>query len=137
MMRLLSARHSRRARAAVRWAAVSLVLALLACAAAEPRRYVVIFGTDESSLSPAAQQLVAEISAAARDQHPAKIAVAGYGDGSTAHDAVLADRRAAAVIRALAGAGIDASIIERRPAVPADQATGIPVHKATVTFNPR
>jgi outer membrane protein OmpA-like peptidoglycan-associated protein len=112
-------------------------LALLACAMPEPRQFIVFFGTDDFGLSPAAQQVIAELSAAARDQRPTKIAVAGYGDGSTAHDAVLADQRATAVIRALAGAGIDASVIEKRPPVPADQATGIPVHKATVTFNPR
>jgi outer membrane protein OmpA-like peptidoglycan-associated protein len=115
----------------------ALVLALLACAMPEPRQFVVFFGTDDSNLSPAAQQLVSEIAAAAREQHPNKIAVAGYGDGTTTHDAVLADQRAAGVIRALASAGIEASVIEKRPAVPADQATGIPVHKATVTFNPR
>jgi outer membrane protein OmpA-like peptidoglycan-associated protein len=114
-----------------------LVLALLACARPEPRQFVIFFATDDSSLSSAAQQLVAEISAAARDQHPAKIAVAGYGDGTTAHDAVLADQRASTVIRALATAGTEASLIEKRPGAPPDQATGIPVHKATVTFNPR
>jgi outer membrane protein OmpA-like peptidoglycan-associated protein len=136
-MRQVRARLRLRARPMVGWAAAALVLALLACAAPESRQFVVFFGTDDSRLSPAAQQVVSEISAAAREQHPAKIAVAGYGDGTTAHDAVLADQRASTVIRALAGAGIEASIIEKRPGVPADQATGIPVHKVTVIFNPR
>jgi outer membrane protein OmpA-like peptidoglycan-associated protein len=136
-MRQVRARQRLRARPMVGWAMAALVPALLACAMPEPRQFVVFFGTDDSRLSPAAQQLVSEIAAAARDQHPKKIAVAGYGDGTTTHDAVLADQRAATVIRALAGAGIEASIIEKHPGVPADQATGIPVHKATVTFNPR
>jgi outer membrane protein OmpA-like peptidoglycan-associated protein len=118
-------------------AAVAATLMLIGGAATEPRQYVVFFGTDDDSLAPAAQQLVAEIAAASRDRHAAKIAVAGYGDGAGAHDAALADRRAATVIRALATAGVEPSIIERRPAVPADQATGIPVHKVTVTLDPR
>jgi outer membrane protein OmpA-like peptidoglycan-associated protein len=126
-----------RARPIVGWTMAALVMALTACAMSEPRQFVIFFGTGDDSLSPAAQQVVSQIAAMARDRHPAKIAVAGYGDGLTADDAALADRRATTVIRALADAGIDASIIEKRPGVSADQATGIPVHKATVTLDPR
>ena len=114
-----------------------VAMALAACTIPESRQFGVFFGTDDARLSLNAQQVTSEIAAAAREQHPSKIAVAGYGDGTTAHDAVLAEQRAAAVIQALTGAGIEARLIEKRPGVPADQATGIPVHKATVTFNPQ
>jgi outer membrane protein OmpA-like peptidoglycan-associated protein len=118
-------------------AALGLTMMLAGCAASEPRQFVVFFGTDDASLTPAAQQLVAEIAAAARDQHSSKIAVAGYGDGAGAQDAALADRRATTVVRALAAAGVGPSSIEKRPGLAADQATGIPVHKVTVILDPR
>jgi outer membrane protein OmpA-like peptidoglycan-associated protein len=119
------------------WIMVALTAALLACATPQPRQFVIFFGTDQSNLTPEAQQLVSEIAAAAREQQPTSIAVAGYGDGTTAADAALADRRAETVIRALAGAGIDSKLIDKRPGLSPEQATGIPVHKATITFNPR
>ena len=119
------------------WSMVALTVALTACAMPERRQFVIFFGTDQSNLTPAAQQLVSEIAAAAREQRPTKIAVAGYGDGTTAADAVLGDRRAETVIQALAGAGIESKIIDKRPALSPEQATGIPVHKATITFNPQ
>jgi outer membrane protein OmpA-like peptidoglycan-associated protein len=132
MLRFISKQGFRRG-----FAAFAVTMMLVGCAVSEPRQFVIFFGTDDDSLTPAAQQLVAEIAAAARDQHSAKMAVAGYGDGATARDAALGDRRATTVVRALAAAGVEPSSIEKRPAVAADQATGIPVHKVTVTLDPR
>jgi outer membrane protein OmpA-like peptidoglycan-associated protein len=117
---------------------VLLAVALLlgAPAEAQTKQFVVIFGTDQSQLTPEAQKVIKLIATQARERHPAVIAVAGYGDGETVHDADLGKRRADTVIRALAAAGIERAKLKETPPLPPDKAAGIPVHKVTVTFQP-
>jgi outer membrane protein OmpA-like peptidoglycan-associated protein len=117
---------------------VLLALALLfgAPAEAQTKQFVIIFGTDQSQLTPEAQKVINLIAAQARERHPAVIAVAGYGDGETVHDADLGKRRADRVIRALEAAGIERAKLKETPPLPPDKAAGIPVHKVTVTFQP-
>jgi outer membrane protein OmpA-like peptidoglycan-associated protein len=117
-------------------ALLALTLVLGGRAPAQTREFVILFGTDQSRLTREAQAIVDLIVARARQQHPATIAVAGYGDGDTAHDAVLADQRAKAVIAALAAAGIGRETLKETAPQPADKAPGIPVHKVTVTLEP-
>jgi outer membrane protein OmpA-like peptidoglycan-associated protein len=120
--------------------AISLALAmmLIGCAAAPSRQFVVFFGTNDDRLTPEAREIVAQVAATARGQQATKVAVAGYGDGEgdAAQDAALAERRSAKVVQALTDAGVDARTIQKRPGVPPAAATGIPVHKVTVTLDP-
>jgi hypothetical protein len=121
----------------IRIASLALLLALsVAPAMALPQEFVIIFGTDQSDLTREAQQIVTLIAAQAREKHPATIAVSGYGDSDTGQDAALAENRADAVTRALVAAGISADTLKRVPPLPPEKATGIPVHKVTVTFDP-
>jgi outer membrane protein OmpA-like peptidoglycan-associated protein len=120
-------------------AAAMLVLELLLGGPAQARQYfVIIFGTDQSSLTHEARQIVDLIAQRAHERHLDGVAVAGYGDGigDPAKDAALADQRAATIIKALEAAGIKPSLIKKTPALPLEQATGIPVHKVTVTLLP-
>lgn len=120
-------------------AAALLVLELLLGGPALARQYfVIIFGTDRSDLTHEAQQLVDLIAERTHERHLDTVAVAGYGDGigDPAKDAALAEQRAATIIKALEAAGVAPSLIKRTPALPLDQATGIPVHKVTVTLLP-
>jgi outer membrane protein OmpA-like peptidoglycan-associated protein len=120
-------------------ASLSLLAATLLVgqgAHAQKQEFVIIFGTDRSELTPEAHKIIDLIAVRARAQHPAAIAIAGYGDGETAHDAVLGKRRADAVIRALEKAGIEQRTLKQVPPLPPDKATGIPVHKVTVTLLP-
>jgi outer membrane protein OmpA-like peptidoglycan-associated protein len=120
-------------------ASLSLLAAALLvgpAAYAQKQEFVIIFGTDRSEITSEAHKIIELIAARARAEHPAAIAVAGYGDGETAHDAVLGKRRAEAVIRALEEAGIAQRTLKRVPPLPPDKATGIPVHKVTVTLQP-
>lgn len=119
--------------------AASLVLAHKAPAQpSQDHQFVVIFGTDKSALTPEAQKVVQLIAARAQTQHPSAIAVAGYGDGigDPAQDAALGKARAAAVRHALEAAGIAPAMLQETPPLPPDKATGIPVHKVTVTLQP-
>ncbi len=127
----------------MRRAARIVLVALLALlpphapgARAEPQEFVILFGTGAAQLTPEAQKIVALIADLAARQHPASIAVAGYGDADTGTDTALAEQRAAAVVRALVAAGIAADRIKEVPRAPAARAAGIPVHKVTVTFAP-
>jgi outer membrane protein OmpA-like peptidoglycan-associated protein len=117
---------------------VLLAMALLlgAPAEAQTKQFVIIFGTDQSQLTPEAHKVIDLIVTQARERHPAAIAVAGYGDGETVHDADLGKRRADTVIRALAAAGIERAKLKEAPPLPPNKAAGIPVHKVTVTFRP-
>jgi outer membrane protein OmpA-like peptidoglycan-associated protein len=118
--------------------ALSMVMTMMiGSASADPQQFIIFFGTNEYSLTPEAREVVSSIAAASHERRAARIAVAGYGDGNTAHDAVLGDQRAAAVERALVDAGVEAGSIVRSPPVLPGDATGIPVHKVTVTLRPR
>ena len=120
-----------------RIAAVALPLfALAAPVAALPQEFVIIFGTDQSTLTREAQQVVSMIAAQAREKHPALIAVSGYGDSDTGDDKALAQKRADAVSGALVAAGVPADKLKQVPPLPVEKAKGIPVHKVTVTFDP-
>jgi len=101
---------------------------------AQPSEFVVIFGTGGSQLTPEAQQVVTLAAQRAAEQHPASIAVAGYGDADNGGDADLANARAQAVIRGLVAAGVAAGQIKQVPPAPPATATGIPVHKVTIAF---
>jgi OmpA family len=103
-------------------------------AVAEGRMFVVFFGTGEDRLTAEAEKVVTEAAAAAKDERSARLEVAGYGDDDQARDKDLAERRARAVVRALAAAGVAQNRIETKPGAPPAQATGIPVHKVTVTL---
>jgi outer membrane protein OmpA-like peptidoglycan-associated protein len=117
---------------------VLLAVALLlgAPAEAKTKQFVVIFGTDQSQLTPKAQKVIDLIATQARERHPAVIAVAGYGDGETVHDPDLGKRRADTVIQALTAAGVEPAKLKETPPLPPHKAAGIPVHKVTVTFQP-
>jgi outer membrane protein OmpA-like peptidoglycan-associated protein len=112
--------------------------ALAACGAKfeQPRSYLVYFDTDSAALTQDGQRIVDTIAAAVRDLSPSKIAVAGRADGSTAHDAALADERAAAVIQALAQKGAPASKLEKEADAPPSGRTGIAAHQVVVTLLP-
>jgi outer membrane protein OmpA-like peptidoglycan-associated protein len=103
-------------------------------AAAQSRMFVVFFGTGEDRLTAEAGKVVAEIAAAAKEKSGAKLEVAGYGDDDHGRDKDLAERRAASVVGALTAAGVPQARIETKPGSPPAEATGIPVHKVTVTL---
>jgi outer membrane protein OmpA-like peptidoglycan-associated protein len=112
-----------------------LAIALLITdAAAQSRMFVVFFGTGEDRLTAEAEKVVAEAAAAAKEKSRAKLEVAGYGDDDHGRDKDLADRRTAAVVSALAGAGVPQARIQTKPGASPAEATGIPVHKVTVTL---
>jgi len=124
-------------RAAVRILLAALLAASLSAAGearAEPQEFVILFGTAAARLTPEAQEIVTLIAKRAGAQQPATLDVAGYGDSDAGNDAALADQRAEAVIHALIDAGVAPGRIKKIPPVPPAAAAGIPVHKATVTF---
>jgi outer membrane protein OmpA-like peptidoglycan-associated protein len=119
--------------------AMLVALLLAAQCAGEPvgpRRSIVFFETDDAALTPGGQQVVAQVAAEALRFNPSKIIVEGRADGGTPHDAALADQRAAAVMRALTAAGIDATKIEKRPSVPPPGWEGVAAHQAAITLMP-
>lgn len=124
-------------RASARILAAALLAASLLSAGgarAERQEFVIIFGTAASRLTPEAQKVVTLIAQRADAQSPVAIDVAGYGDSDTGADAPLGDQRAEAVIHALVAAGVAPSRIKKVPPAPPAAATGIPVHKVSVTF---
>ena len=118
----------------IRTIAVAVLALLAACAAPAPRQFTVFFGTGSDRLTREAQEIVSQAAAAAHEQGGSKLVVAGYGDGESAEDAALGDRRAIAVLQALVEDGVDASRIGRRPGAAEATGAGMPVHKATVTI---
>jgi outer membrane protein OmpA-like peptidoglycan-associated protein len=122
----------------VRIAVIAALTLLVACASrpTEPRTFAVFFESDKASLTPDAQRLIAEMAAAAHASNPSKIVVEGHADGSTAHDASLADERASVVIHGLVDAGVDGKSIDKQPSAPAGGATGVAAHQVIVRFLP-
>jgi outer membrane protein OmpA-like peptidoglycan-associated protein len=112
--------------------------ALVACSQrlAAPRDFIVFFETDQAALTAEGQQLVVEIATNARELSPSKIVVAGRADGGTAHDAALADQRAAAVMRALIEQGISAPRIEKQADAPPPERSGFAAHQVVVRLLP-
>jgi outer membrane protein OmpA-like peptidoglycan-associated protein len=106
-------------------------------ASGQSRTFIVFFGTGEDRLSAEAEKVVDEVAAAAKEARGSTLVVAGYGDDDQARDKDLAERRAASVVRALSAAGVPPNRIETKPGAPPAQATGIPVHKVTVSVEGR
>lgn len=126
-----------RVNVATRLAYLAILLALAACAHLDqPRDYLVYFDNDSATLTPDGQRIVATIAAAAHDDSPSKILVAGRADGATAHDATLADQRATVVMQALAQQGIPANEVEKQPDAPPSGLTGVAAHQVVVTLLP-
>ncbi len=113
------------------------IVPLVADALAEARMFVVFFGTGQDHVTAEAEKVVTEIAAAAKTTTGARLEVAGYGDDDQARDKDLAERRAQAVVRALTAAGVPQNRIATKPGVTPAEATGIPVHKVTVTLEQR
>jgi outer membrane protein OmpA-like peptidoglycan-associated protein len=113
--------------------AIAIVSMLAGHAAARTHHFIVFFATGSAHLGKKGHAVVEHIAAAAREQSGAKLVVAGYGDGATAADADLGERRAVAVAEALVKAGVEESRINRHHAAEAKGA-GMPVHKVTVTL---
>ncbi len=118
--------------------AILAVLAMLtACAHLDqPRDFMVYFDTDSAALTPDGHRIVATIAAKAHEVSPSKILVAGRADGSTAHDATLADQRATVVMQALAQQGVPAGRLEKQPDAPPTGRTGVAAHQVVVTLLP-
>ncbi len=113
------------------------IVPFVADAVAEGRMFVVFFGTGEDRVTAEAEKVVAEAAAIAKEKTDARLEVAGYGDDDQARDKDLAERRARAVVRALTAAGVPQNRIATKPGAPPAEATGIPVHKVTVTLEER
>jgi len=123
---------------AFRFLAITLLAALTACAGKleQPRSFLVYFDTDSAALTPDGTRVVGEITAAVNDVSPSKVVVAGRADGSTAHDATLADQRATAVMQALTQKGVPASKLEKEADAPPSGRTGVAAHQVVVTLLP-
>jgi outer membrane protein OmpA-like peptidoglycan-associated protein len=123
---------------ASRWPALALLTALAACGTKleQPRSYLIYFDTDSPSLTQDGQRIVGTIVETVKDASPSKVAVAGRADGNTAHDATLADQRAATVMQALTQKGVPASKIEKEADAPPSGRTGVAAHQVVVTLLP-
>ena len=118
--------------------ALAIATTLVACAQHldQPRSFLVYFDTDSATLTPDGQRIATTIASSARDLSPSKVLVAGRADGSTAHDAALADQRANAVMQALAQLGVPPAKIEKQPDAPPSGLTGVAAHEVVVTLLP-
>jgi hypothetical protein len=117
--------------------ALALLAMLAACAHLDqPRDYLVYFDKDSAALTADGQRIVTTIASTAHDDSPSKILVAGRADGSTAHDATLADQRATAVMQALTQQGVPAATLEKQPDAPPSGLTGVAAHEVVVTLLP-
>lgn len=123
---------------AVRWPALALLTALAACSTKleQPRSYLIYFDTDSAGLTQDGQRILGTIVETVKGTSPSKVAVAGRADGSTAHDAALADQRAASVMQALTQKGVPASKIEKEADAPPSGRTGVAAHQVVVTLLP-
>lgn len=102
----------------------------------EPRQYVVFFATNTAELAPEARQVMGQVAGDARDLEPSKVTVEGQADGGTAHDATLADQRAATVVQTLVASGVPAGTIDKRPSAPPAALGGVAAHKVIVRLIP-
>ena len=120
------------------WIFALLAAGLAACAPklSAPRDYTVFFETDRAELTDDAKKVVAQIATNVRDLGPAKVVVSGRADGGTAHDAALAETRAANVTRALIEAGVGSAKLERQADVPPADRTGVAAHQVIVRLLP-
>src|ERR1700728_1368507 len=93
----------------------SLVLLVAGCAGhlSAPRQSVVFFQTDDATLTPEGQQVVAQLASDAKSLHPSRVVIEGRANGGTPHDATLADQRAAEVTHALVEAGVHADTMQK------------------------
>jgi len=101
-----------------------------------PQNFTIYFPTDDATLTPDAQKIIAAVAAAHKDMNPSRIAVEGRADGGTTHDADLADQRARIVIKGLVDAGVDGTIIDKQPSAPPTGTTGVAAHMVRVRFEP-
>ena len=116
-----------------------VVLAVLAACATkldQPRSYLVYFDTDSAALTQDGHRIVGAIVDAVKAVSPSKIAVAGRADGGTAHDAALADERAAAVMQELTQKGVPAGKLEKMADAAPSGRTGVAAHQVVVTLLP-
>jgi hypothetical protein len=121
-----------------RFSGIAVLALLAACAPKleQPRSYLVYFDTDSADLTQDGQRIVGTIVDAVKDVSPSKIAIAGRADGDTAHDATLADQRAATVMQVLAQKGVPASKIEKEADAPPSGRNGVAAHQVVVTLLP-
>ncbi|HWE75892.1 MAG TPA: OmpA family protein [Stellaceae bacterium] len=122
-----------------RFVALLLLTALAACTGSslnQPRSYLVYFDNDSATLTPDAQRIIGTIVTGIKDTSPSKVAIAGRADGSTAHDATLADQRAVAVMQALTQQGVSASKLEKEADAPPSGVNGVAAHQVVVTLVP-
>jgi outer membrane protein OmpA-like peptidoglycan-associated protein len=118
--------------------AVTMLTALAACGStlSQPRSYLVYFDNDSATLTAEGQRIVGTIVTGIKDNAPSKVVVAGRADGSTAHDATLADQRAVAVMQALTQQGVSASKLEKEADAPPSGINGVAAHQVVVTLLP-
>ena len=117
---------------------IALLAVLAACATKleQPRSYLVYFDTDSAALTQDGQRIVGTIADAVKDFSPSRLAIAGRADGNTAHDAALADQRAAAVMQALTQKGVPVGKLEKMADAPPSGRTGVAAHQVVVTLLP-
>jgi outer membrane protein OmpA-like peptidoglycan-associated protein len=121
----------------VRLAAIAWFALLAACSAPDqPRPFVVFFETDSAALTPEAQQVIAQAAAKAHDVAHSKIVVAGRADGSTPHDATLADQRAMAVMQALTVQGVPSGELVKQADAPPSGIGGVAAQQVVITLLP-
>jgi outer membrane protein OmpA-like peptidoglycan-associated protein len=122
-----------------RFLALIVLTALAACSGTkldQPRSYLVYFDNDSAALTQDGQRIVGTIVTGVKDTSPSKVVVSGRADGSTAHDATLADQRAAAVMQALTQQGVSASKLEKEADAPPSGRAGVAAHQVVVTLLP-
>jgi outer membrane protein OmpA-like peptidoglycan-associated protein len=122
-----------------RFFALIMLTALAACTGStldQPRSYLVYFDNDSATITPDGQRIIGTIVTGIKDSAPSKVVVAGRADGSTAHDATLADQRAVAVMQALTQQGVSANKVEKEAGAPPSGVNGVAAHQVAVTLVP-
>jgi outer membrane protein OmpA-like peptidoglycan-associated protein len=96
--------------------ALPLILLLAGCHVVGPERVAVFFSPRSSELDAQARQVVATIAERARQRPGAAVVVSGFADpiGPADDNLALSERRAQAVVDALAAAGLDPARVKRR-----------------------
>jgi outer membrane protein OmpA-like peptidoglycan-associated protein len=97
-------------------AAITLIcLAGCVSPAQPPRTFIVFFNAESAELTPTAKDIIARVSAAIVNTHPARVTIAGEPNTVTApgYDPKLAEPRFIAIEQALIAAGVDSKIMER------------------------